>query len=218
METNQLTTCPNCNKPIKSSILSSNELLNNDKVAIINEYHEKKSTAFCEKCGNKLYQEYRSRLISDKENLNIKMGSKLSCIPLASIHSPLNWEYDVLGLVTGQSVTGTGVFSEFASSFTDFFGKQSKAYNSKIKGGEYLCMSQIRKQTIDLGGNAIVAVDIDYSEVGGDKGMLMVCMTGTAIRLKNLDILGDNILSKMNELMTLNERFVHLNEIEIPYL
>jgi hypothetical protein len=40
-----------------------------------------------------------------------------------------------------------------------------------------------------MGGNAIIAVDIDYSEMGGEKGMIMVCMSGTVVKLNNLDVL-----------------------------
>ena len=77
----------------------------------------------------------------------------------------------------------SGVVSEFTSSFTDLFGVQSGRFNKKLKAGEDICFAQLRKQALDLGGNAVIATDIDYSEVGGGKGMLMVCMGGTAIKL-----------------------------------
>jgi hypothetical protein len=73
------------------------------------------------------------------------------------------------------------------SGFTDLIGAQSGTYNKKLADGEKLCQSQIKIKTLELGGNAIVGVDIDYSEVGGGKGMLMVCMAGTAINLVNIN-------------------------------
>jgi uncharacterized protein YbjQ (UPF0145 family) len=98
----------------------------------------------------------------------------------------------------GQSVTGTGVFAEFTSSWTDFFGAQSNAYNQKIAAGEMICQTQLRLKCVELGGNAILAIDIDYAEVGGLKGMLMVCMTGTAVLLENTDIIGKEALEGLN--------------------
>jgi hypothetical protein len=47
----------------------------------------------------------------------------------------------------------------------------------------------LRVRALDHGCNAIVAADIDYAEVGGTRAMLMVCMTGTAIRLHNTECL-----------------------------
>jgi uncharacterized protein YbjQ (UPF0145 family) len=110
----------------------------------------------------------------------------------------MDWRFTPLGLVTGQSVTGTGVFSEFASSWTDFFGAQSKAYNQKIAGGETICQTQLRLKCVELGGNAILATDIDYAEVGGGKGMLMVCMTGTAVLLENTEVMGAETIEGLN--------------------
>ena len=51
----------------------------------------------------------------------------------------------------------------------------------------------MRLAAIELGGNAVIAADVDYAEVGGNSAMLMVCMTGTAIHLKNPKILGNGI-------------------------
>ena len=117
-------------------------------------------------------------------------------------------------MVTGQSTTGTGVVSEFTSSFTDLFGAQSGRYNKKLKAGEEMCFAQLRKQAIDIGGNAVIATDIDYSEVGGDKGMLMVCMAGTAIKLRNLSVLGKERELKIGELNKFNDRLKILLSFE----
>lgn len=74
-----------------------------------------------------------------------------------------------------------------------------------------MCFAQLRKQAIDLGGNAVIATDIDYSEVGGEKGMLMVCMGGTAVKLKNCSILGDDRSRNIEVLTKYNERLKFLN-------
>ena len=102
---------------------------------------------------------------------------------------PFGWEYDSLALVTAQSVTGTGIFADIGSIFTDAFGAQSGMYVSKIQQGEELCSSRLRLDALKLGAHAVIGVDVDYADVGGSKSMLMVCMTGTAVRLRNLDVL-----------------------------
>nr|ARK13448.1 hypothetical protein A6C57_25640 [Fibrella sp. ES10-3-2-2] len=137
----------------------------------------------------------------------------MGCIPVVFIQNPLGWEYEVLSMVTGQSTTGTGVFSEFAASMTDLFGMQSGRYNAKLKAGEEMCFAQLRKQTIQLGGNAVIATDIDYSEVGGDKGMLMVCMAGTAVKVKNPVRLGQEKLDDLDEISRLWERLKVLDNL-----
>lgn len=181
--------CPNCKTDLKNGILSKTKLLQESQTAIINEYREEKAEGYCTKCGNELYEKHNNTLQTERSNLTNYLKAKIKYIPVISTHSPFKWDYKILGMVTGQSTTGTGVISEFTSSFTDFFGAQSGRYNQKLKAGENMCFSQLRLQTLDLGGNAVIATDIDYSEIGGGKGMLMVCMAGTAIQLTNVDIL-----------------------------
>ena len=206
------TNCPNCKAELKGGLLSSTKLLNETQVGIINEYHDKKAEGYCTKCGNGLYDQYHKTLSTERSNLTNYLKSKIAYVPVVSTHSPLNWDYKVLGMVTGQSTTGTGVISEFTSSFTDFFGAQSGRYNQKLKAGENMCFSQLRLQTLDLGGNAVIATDIDYSEIGGDKGMLMVCMAGTAIQLTNTEILEKETSEIIEKLAYANKRLRELRK------
>ncbi|RYX84800.1 heavy metal-binding domain-containing protein [bacterium] len=107
-------------------------------------------------------------------------------------------------MVTAQSVTGTGVISEISSSFSDFFGMQSNKLNSKLKNGENICRAELRIEAFRIGANAIIGTDIDYAEVGGDKGMLMVCMSGTAVKLNNPEIISDELSEKLQKLINVD--------------
>lgn len=75
-----------------------------------------------------------------------------------------------------------------------------------------MCFAQLRKQTLDIGGNAVIATDIDYSELGASKGMIMVCMAGTAIKLKNPNVLGEQKANQIDELVVVNDRLYHLGQ------
>jgi uncharacterized protein YbjQ (UPF0145 family) len=194
-------------------MLSSVKLLEDKKVKVINEYSGNKAAGYCNKCGTKAYDESAAKLQVELNSIQAKLQSFIFHIPMVTIQNPLNWNYEVLGMVTGQAVTGTGVISEFTSSFTDLFGAQSNRYNNKLKAGEAMCAAQLRKQTLDIGGNAIIGTDIDYSEVGGEKGMLMVCMAGTAVRLNNIELLSDITRSGIKELTALNERLKYLSAL-----
>lgn len=204
--------CPACGERIKAGLYGGNGLLETDKNQVINHYHTKLPQR-CNRCGDALYEDCRFKLRQEKDSLVQQIARYLPAIPIVSLQSPMNWEYTVLGLVTAQSVTGTGFYAEFVSSYTDLFGSQSKTYNKKIRDGEDLCQGMLRKKAFDLGGNAVLATDIDYAEVGGAKGMLMVCMTGTAVVLKNPEAINEkseewfvylrNLRSKYNEIINL---------------
>jgi uncharacterized protein YbjQ (UPF0145 family) len=171
-------------------MLSFNEKLADVQIRIINAVGPAQLSTACNKCGDQLFADARMALQNESAALKDTIRTVLPTLPIASIHSPAGWEYDVIGIVTAQSVTGTGIFSDVASAFTDLFGAQSGTYNAKLREGENLCATSLRAETLERGGNAIVAVDVDYAEVGGSRAMLMVCMTGTAIKLRNPDRIG----------------------------
>ncbi|TXD81294.1 heavy metal-binding domain-containing protein [Subsaximicrobium wynnwilliamsii] len=79
---------------------------------------------------------------------------------------------------------------------------------------ENMCFAQIRIQTLNLGGNAVIATDIDFSEVGAAKGMLMVCMAGTAIKLNNTDILEKEKTEILDKLSYANQRLKELSKFD----
>ncbi|WP_416440502.1 heavy metal-binding domain-containing protein [Leeuwenhoekiella sp. A16] len=173
--------CPNCDAAIKKTTFSSNELLSANDTAIINEYNSEKKTGYCNKCSLKPFKESVNKLKSEITQLKTDLRTLIKYIPILTIQNLPGWNYKILDMVTGQSTTGTGAITEFTSSFTDFFGVQSNRHNSKIKAGEELCQAQLRTFAYEMGGNAVIGADIDYSDSGDGKGMLIVCMSGTAI-------------------------------------
>ncbi len=205
-----LTNCLNCRAEFTSGLISSVKPLSSSKIKIINEFNEKEAPGYCSKCGKELYSLAKSRMDEEIKITTDKLLKMMPVIPIISTHSPYNWEYRVITLVTGQSTTGTGVISEFTSSITDLFGAQSGRYNSKLREGESICFAQLRKQTLDVGGNAIIATDIDYSELGSLKGMIMVCATGTAVKLNNTEVLGKNKAELLDKISDLNDRLKNL--------
>lgn len=181
--------CPNCNAELKKAVFGGNLPYNGEVTRFIHDFTSSTAPAYCEKCGKGLIDEARKQANIQQSNNKATLNQNIHHIPLLTLPAPPQWAFQPIGLITAQSVTGTGVFSEFASDWTDFFGTQSKTYNKKIAGGEQICQTQLRLKCIELGGNAILGVDIDYAEVGGAKGMLMVCMTGTAVLLDNTEVL-----------------------------
>lgn len=206
------TICPNCQAAIKKGILVGNVLFDDRKNRIISKYSGNNSSIeYCNKCGDSLYLMITGKIKEKIAAINSAIEEKAKNVVILTTHTPMGWDYRALGIVTAQTTTGTGVLAEFTSGFTDFFGAQSGAYNAKLANGELSCFSQIRMKTLGLGGNAVIATDIDYSEVGGAKGMLMVCMAGTAVSLINTEILGPD---KSNELKDIDKLVSRLRNLK----
>lgn len=86
------------------------------------------------------------------------------------------------GLVTGETIMGANIFRDFLASITDVVGGRSGTYESKLKEARDIAVSDMVSQAQRHGANAVVGVDVDY-EVIRD-GMLMVAVSGTAVRVE----------------------------------
>lgn len=179
-------TCSNCGAVLKVGVISSNQPLSPGRLRVINLASSEHLDAACNKCGDPSYRDATEALELESRELRAKLTAILSHVPIVSLQQPMGWTYEPLGIITAQTVTGTGIFSDVASAFTDLFGTQSGAYNAKLRDGENLCKASLRAQAIEQGGNAVLGVDVDYAEVGGQRAMLMVCMTGTAVCLTQI--------------------------------
>ncbi|QDH78458.1 YbjQ family protein [Echinicola soli] len=211
-------TCPNCNAVLKFSIMSETSLVGKKTVGFIHKFTDNQSPGFCTKCSSPLITDARSefkktweKTHSDESDCLKDIKKLIDAVPIVTLHNPKDWKYESLEMITSQSVTGTGVFSEIASSWTDFFGMESGKYNKKLKDGEDRCKDQLRWEAVAVGGNAVVGTDIDYSEAGAGKGMLMVCMAGTAVKLKNLSELNYDV-DKLGELQEAGIRLKKVKE------
>lgn len=207
----EYTTCPYCKAQVKTSVFTPTKITTQEQTTAINELLSIQNEAYCDKC----FPELRAKVISTRERLSKEIDGYLYVIPVVTTHKPIDWEYQTLEIVTGQSVIGTGIISEFTSGLTDLFGQPSNSFSKKIATGERMCLSQLRAKTLKLGGNAVIATDIDYGELGSSKGMIMVCAAGTAVKITNLSILGSRhqIITDMQNKSIVLEKIIKYSNI-----
>ncbi len=89
-----------------------------------------------------------------------------------------------LGLVTGETIMGANVISDFMASITDFVGGRSGTYESKFAEARETAIRELEEEAQRKGADAVVGIDIDYQVLGASNGMLMVTATGTAVKVE----------------------------------
>ena len=88
------------------------------------------------------------------------------------------------GLVTGEAVMGANMFRDMFAKVRDIVGGRSGAYEKELKKAREIALQELEAAAAGAGANAIVGVDIDYEVLGGDNGMLMVSISGTAVTVQ----------------------------------
>ncbi len=90
-----------------------------------------------------------------------------------------------LGLVSGEAILGANIFKDFFAGIRDIVGGRSNAYEKELRMAKEIAVQEMIDQAQSLGGNAVIAVDLDYETLGQGGGMLMVTASGTAIVLED---------------------------------
>jgi uncharacterized protein YbjQ (UPF0145 family) len=79
------------------------------------------------------------------------------------------------------NVTRVNFIKDFAAGLTNFFGGRSGSYEGELIQARENALRELEKRAVDVGGNAVIGVDIDYEVLGQGGNMLMVTASGTAV-------------------------------------
>ena len=86
------------------------------------------------------------------------------------------------GLVSGEAIMGANIFKDILARVRDVVGGRSAAYEKELRRAKEIALDEMSEQSSALGGNAVVAVDLDFETIGDS--MLMVSASGTAVTYK----------------------------------
>lgn len=85
------------------------------------------------------------------------------------------------GIVFGESITGINFLKDFSAGLRNVFGGRSKGYEEELIRTRQEAMMEMEMRAKDLGAEAVIGIEFDYSMLGSDNGMMMVTCTGTAV-------------------------------------
>lgn len=90
---------------------------------------------------------------------------------------------EYLGVVTGEAVLGANIFRDLFAGVRDIVGGRSGSYEKELRHARDIAFQELEETARSLGANAVIGVDIDYEVLGEKNGMLMVSVSGTAVRV-----------------------------------
>ncbi|MFC3097198.1 heavy metal-binding domain-containing protein [Alteraurantiacibacter palmitatis] len=90
---------------------------------------------------------------------------------------------DYLGVVTGEVIVGANIFRDMFASVRDIVGGRSGSYEKVLADAREQAIGELQAAAASRGGNAVVGVDLDYEVLGKTGSMLMVSVSGTAVRI-----------------------------------
>ncbi len=88
-----------------------------------------------------------------------------------------------LGVVNGEAIIGANIFRDLFSSVRDVVGGRAGGYERALSGARDAAVEDMVDAAKDMGANGIIGIDFDYEVLGEANGMMMVVVSGTAVRM-----------------------------------
>ncbi len=111
-----------------------------------------KGEDYCVECANKYIKDCLNKILMTTTN-NID-GYKVK---------------RYIGIHSVEVVIGTGIFSEFGGEISDFFGRRSTTFEKKLAEAKVVALDKLKYKAFEDDGNAVIGVDLDYTEFSGNR-------------------------------------------------
>ena len=88
-----------------------------------------------------------------------------------------------LGVVHGEAIIGANIFRDMFSSIRDVVGGRAGGYERALSGARDAALKDLIASARELGADGVVGIDFDYEVLGETNGMMMVAVSGTAVKM-----------------------------------
>ena len=78
---------------------------------------------------------------------------------------------------------GANLFRDMFASVRDVVGGRAGGYERALAGARQAALDEMVAAARDKGANGIVGIDFDYEVMGETNGMMMVAVSGTAVKI-----------------------------------
>ena len=88
-----------------------------------------------------------------------------------------------VGVVHGEAIIGANIFRDLFSSVRDVVGGRAGGYERALSGARDAAVEDMVEAARELGADGGIGIDFDYEVLGENNGMMMVAVSGTAVKL-----------------------------------
>lgn len=119
----------------------------------------------------------------DQLRLEAELTDKARAVIITTVPSLEGYRViRTIEVITAECVLGMNVFKDFFAGMSDFFGGRSATTQTALRDIRKIVLNDLRKEAALIGANAVIGVDLDYSEFSGQgKSMLFLVASGTAV-------------------------------------
>jgi len=87
-----------------------------------------------------------------------------------------------LGVVHGEAIIGANIFRDMFASVRDVVGGRAGGYERSLAKARDAAIEDLVATAKERGAHGVIGIDFDYEVLGETNGMLMVAVSGTAVK------------------------------------
>ncbi|PTV96569.1 uncharacterized protein YbjQ (UPF0145 family) [Rhodobacter aestuarii] len=87
-------------------------------------------------------------------------------------------------IVTAECAFGMHIFKDLFAAVRDVVGGRSEAVQKTMRDARKTALYELKREAWLVGANAVVAVDLDYTELSNSGNMILLVASGTAVRIE----------------------------------
>ena len=153
---------------------------------------ESKTSDICLNCRAendlKLIHDFTSREKAkrEQEQARQKQAKEIAATLIVTTTHKIDGHYvkKYIGIETVEHVIGTGIFSEVVADVSDVFGARAGVYETKLQKAKTEAMDRLKFVAAMKGANAVIGIDIDYTEFTGNR--IGVIINGTIVQIARI--------------------------------
>jgi uncharacterized protein YbjQ (UPF0145 family) len=88
-----------------------------------------------------------------------------------------------LGVVNGEAIIGANIFRDMFASVRDVVGGRAGGYERALAGARDAALGELIAAAKEMGADGVVGIDFDYEVLGETNAMMMVAVSGTAVKM-----------------------------------
>jgi uncharacterized protein YbjQ (UPF0145 family) len=88
-----------------------------------------------------------------------------------------------LGVICAEAIIGANIVRDVFAGFTNIVGGRSAKYEEALQEARSAALAELQRRAALAGANAVVGVKVDYEMFGSGGSMMMVAMSGTAVKI-----------------------------------
>ena len=86
-------------------------------------------------------------------------------------------------IVTAECAFGMNIFKDLFAGVRDIVGGRSDAVQKTMRDTRRTALYELKREAYEVGANAVVGVDLDYTELSLAGNMVLLVASGTAVRI-----------------------------------